>query len=126
MKKEFESWVRTRSSAPLAYNAVDDLYLNPHVQARYEAWKASRVALTPQAPDVCSECNDTGKVYDESGDGPWSCYACTGNPEVIGYANSDELDNMLDDRTAVLSPRKTSFHTVPVYRLIHAQNKSFQ
>ncbi|HFO1336927.1 TPA: hypothetical protein ACHIU4_004690 [Pseudomonas aeruginosa] len=39
---------------------------------------------------------------------------------MIGYANGDELDNMLDDRTAVLSPGKTSFHTVPVYRLIRA------
>ncbi|WMI32012.1 hypothetical protein GBBBJNDB_00321 [Pseudomonas phage Callisto] len=97
MKKEFESRIRTPSPAP-----------------------------APRTPDVCSECNDTGKVYDESGAGPWSCYACTGNPEVIGYANGDELDNMLDDRTAVLSPRKTSFHTVPVYRLIHTQNKSFQ
>ncbi|WPK40036.1 hypothetical protein ETTORE_0327 [Pseudomonas phage Ettore] len=50
MKEEFESWIRTRSSAPLAYNAVDDLYLNPHVQARYEAWKASRVALRVVLP----------------------------------------------------------------------------
>ncbi|EPV8688309.1 hypothetical protein ACWAUP_001982 [Pseudomonas aeruginosa] len=80
----------------------------------------ARAALAHRAPEVCSECSDTGKVYDESGDGPWSCYACTGNPEVIGYANGDELDNMLDDRTAVLSPGKTSFHTVPVYRLIRA------
>ncbi|MDY1208017.1 hypothetical protein, partial [Pseudomonas aeruginosa] len=39
---------------------------------------------------------------------------------MIGYANGDELDNMLDDRTAVLSPGKTSFHNVPVYRLIRA------
>lgn len=85
----------------------------------WEGWQA-RAALAHRAPEVCSECSDTGKVYDESGDGPWSCYACTGNPEVIGYANGDELDNMLDDRTAVLSPGKTSFHTVPVYRLIRA------
>ncbi|HGS8040033.1 TPA: hypothetical protein ACMFQF_002128 [Pseudomonas aeruginosa] len=84
-----------------------------------DAYRA-RAALAHRAPEVCSECSDTGKVYDESGDGPWSCYACTGNPEVIGYANGDELDNMLDDRTAVLSPGKTSFHTVPVYRLIRA------
>ncbi|MDI3949447.1 hypothetical protein QK393_25830 [Pseudomonas aeruginosa] len=85
----------------------------------WEGWQA-RAALAHSTPEVCSECSDTGKVYDESGDGPWSCYACTGNPEVIGYANGDELDNMLDDRTAVLSPGKTSFHTVPVYRLIRA------
>lgn len=88
--------------------------------AHYPTWEASRAALGYRAPEVCSECSDTGKVYEESGDGPWSCYACTGNPEVIGYANGDELDNMLDDRTAVLSPGKTSFHTVPVYRLIRA------
>lgn len=64
----------------------------------------------------CAVCVDSGKVYDISGEGPWKCYACTGSHKVIGYANGDELDNMLDDRTAVLSPVKTSFHTVPVYR----------
>ncbi|WP_407334467.1 hypothetical protein [Pseudomonas aeruginosa] len=64
----------------------------------------------------CAVCVDSGKVYDISGEGPWKCYACTGSHEVVGYANGDELDNMLDDRTAVLSPVKTSFHTVPVYR----------
>ncbi|MDY1511942.1 hypothetical protein [Pseudomonas aeruginosa] len=64
----------------------------------------------------CAVCVDSGKVYDISGEGPWKCYACTGSHEVIGYANGDELDNMLDDRAAVLSPVKTSFHTVPVYR----------
>ncbi|HEH8494789.1 TPA: hypothetical protein SH495_005516 [Pseudomonas aeruginosa] len=91
-----------------------------HSNTAWRAWKMARAALAHRAPEVCSECSDTGKVYDESGDGPWSCYACTGNQEVIGYANGDELDNMLDDRTAVLSPGKTSFHTVPVYRLIRA------
>ncbi|EQA6245234.1 hypothetical protein ACX5G2_002129 [Pseudomonas aeruginosa] len=64
----------------------------------------------------CAVCVDSDKVYDISGEGPWKCYACTGSHEVVGYANGDELDNMLDDRTAVLSPVKTSFHTVPVYR----------
>ncbi|MDI3943768.1 hypothetical protein QK430_27310 [Pseudomonas aeruginosa] len=68
----------------------------------------------------CAACVDSGKVYDISGEGPWKCYACTGSHEVIGYANGDELDNMLDDRTAVLSPVKTSFHTVPVYRQARA------
>ncbi|HFL6317878.1 TPA: hypothetical protein ACG4O8_000854 [Pseudomonas aeruginosa] len=77
----------------------------------------------------CAVCVDSGKVYDISGEGPWKCYACTGSHEVIGYANGDELDNMLDDRTAVLSPVKTSFHTVPVYRearaaLAHAPTSS--
>ncbi|HGM5697404.1 TPA: hypothetical protein ACKPZN_003842 [Pseudomonas aeruginosa] len=96
-----------------------DTYFGCCTQHLWEGWQA-RAALAHRAPEVCSECSDTGKVYDESGDGPWSCYACTGNPEVIGYANGDELDNMLDDRTAVLSPGKTSFHTVPVYRLIRA------
>ncbi|MFU5407381.1 hypothetical protein ACM7XA_30800 [Pseudomonas aeruginosa] len=104
-----------RSMNLRAIEASDALDLN----LRLQGWQA-RAALAHRAPEVCSECSDTGKVYDESGDGPWSCYACTGNPEVIGYANGDELDNMLDDRTAVLSPGKTSFHTVPVYRLIRA------
>lgn len=66
--------------------------------------------------EACSECSGSGKVYDVSGDGPWSCYACANTSEVVGYANGDELDNMLDDRTAVISPVKTGFHTVPVYR----------
>lgn len=112
----FERFVRKHCGMP-AHIAVnwDAKFTND----AWEGWKA-RAALAHRAPEVCSECSDTGKVYDESGDGPWSCYACTGNPEVIGYANGDELDNMLDDRTAVLSPGKTSFHTVPVYRLIRA------
>lgn len=104
-----------RSMNLRAIEASDAQDLNLQLQG----WQA-RAALAHRAPEVCSECSDTGKVYDESGDGPWSCYACTGNPEVIGYANGDELDNMLDDRTAVLSPGKTSFHSVPVYRLIRA------
>lgn len=56
MKEKFESWIRTRSSAPLAYNAVDDLYLNPHVQARYESWKASRVALMKDYVPMPRQC----------------------------------------------------------------------
>ncbi|MFU7056384.1 hypothetical protein ACM75V_13940 [Pseudomonas aeruginosa] len=115
-REAFELFVRKHCGMPehIAVN-WDAKFTND----AWEGWKA-RAALAHRAPEVCSECSDTGKVYDESGDGPWSCYACTGNPEVIGYANGDELDNMLDDRTAVLSPGKTSFHTVPVYRLIRA------
>ncbi|WPK39003.1 hypothetical protein Cassandra_0327 [Pseudomonas phage Cassandra] len=65
MKKEFESWIRTRSPAPLAYNAADDLYLNPHVQARYEAWKASRMALRVVLPKshMASEYAPKTKVF---------------------------------------------------------------
>ncbi len=84
-----------------------------------DAFLASHPAVEQAGGDErvkCAVCVDSGKVYDISGEGPWKCYACTGSHEVIGYANGDELDNMLDDRTAVLSPVKTSFHTVPVYR----------
>jgi len=35
--------------------------------------------------------------------------------EPVGWVNSDELDNMLDDRTATLSPVRTGFHGKPVY-----------
>lgn len=77
---------------------------------------AEKVLAKLRRFNECAVCVDSGKVYDISGEGPWKCYACTGSHEVIGYANGDELDNMLDDRTAVLSPVKTSFHTVPVYR----------
>ncbi|HFK2233628.1 TPA: hypothetical protein ACGXEV_000367 [Pseudomonas aeruginosa] len=84
-----------------------------------DAFLASHSAAEQAGGDErvkCAVCVDSGKVYDISGEGPWKCYACTGSHEVIGYANGDELDNMLDDRTAVLSPVKTSFYTVPVYR----------
>lgn len=35
--------------------------------------------------------------------------------EPVGWVNSDELDNMLDDRTATLFPVRTGFHGRPVY-----------
>src|SRR5690554_7178263 len=35
--------------------------------------------------------------------------------EPVGWVNSDELDNMLDDRTATLFPVRTGFHGKPVY-----------
>ncbi|HHE7821418.1 TPA: hypothetical protein ACPFLH_001117 [Pseudomonas aeruginosa] len=117
-------WVKNRRGQPEKLKNTGQTYIMIEKCETLDmlewAIERARAALAHRAPEVCSECSDTGKVYDESGDGPWSCYACTGNPEVIGYANGDELDNMLDDRTAVLSPGKTSFHTVPVYRLIRA------
>lgn len=50
MREEFEAWVRTQVPEPslatvLAYSAGNDLYLNTHIQGRYEGWKASRAAL---------------------------------------------------------------------------------
>lgn len=36
--------------------------------------------------------------------------------ELVGYANFDQLDNMLEDRTAILHPKKTGFAGTPVYR----------
>lgn len=90
-------------------------------------WMSSIASKHPEQADgaqgereACAECSGSGKVYDVSGDGPWTCYACANTSEVVGYANGDELDNMLDDRTAVLSPVKTGFHTVPVYRRARA------
>ncbi|HBP5009154.1 TPA: hypothetical protein L5632_006809, partial [Pseudomonas aeruginosa] len=118
-RAKFEYWASDEGIYPKAIERSGNCYKLAQTQSYWMAWQA-RAALAHRAPEVCSECSDTGKVYDESGDGPWSCYACTGNPKVIGYANGDELDNMLDDRTAVLSPGKTSFHNVPVYRLIRA------
>lgn len=35
---------------------------------------------------------------------------------LVGYANGDELDNMLDDRSTTISPIKTGQHRVAVYR----------
>ncbi|HEJ1456487.1 TPA: hypothetical protein SLU67_002754 [Pseudomonas aeruginosa] len=56
MREEFEAWVRTQVPEPslatvLAYSAGNDLYLNPHIQGRYEGWKASRAALRVELPD---------------------------------------------------------------------------
>lgn len=93
--------------------------LDEHLAQVFETGMALSESVEQAGGDErvkCAVCVDSGKVYDISGEGPWKCYACTGSHEVIGYANGDELDNMLDDRTAVLSPVKTSFHTVPVYR----------
>lgn len=36
--------------------------------------------------------------------------------ELVGYANFDQLDNMLDDRTATLHPKRSGFAGTPVYR----------
>lgn len=38
-----------------------------------------------------------------------------GSQEPAGYVNTDELDNMLDDRTATLSPVKNGWYTKPLY-----------
>jgi hypothetical protein len=38
-----------------------------------------------------------------------------GGSEPVGYVNSDELDNMLDDRQATLSPKQTGWHRKPLY-----------
>lgn len=55
MREEFEAWVRTQVPEPslatvLAYSAGNDLYLNTHIQGRYEGWKASRAALRVELP----------------------------------------------------------------------------
>ncbi len=57
MREEFEAWVRTQVPEPslatvLAYSAGNDLYLNTHIQGRYEGWKASRAALRVELPDA--------------------------------------------------------------------------
>ncbi|HHL2226954.1 TPA: hypothetical protein ACQ30J_000662 [Pseudomonas aeruginosa] len=56
MREEFEAWVRTQVPEPslatvLAYSAGNDLYLNTHIQGRYEGWKASRAALRVELPE---------------------------------------------------------------------------
>ncbi|MBI8355626.1 hypothetical protein JEY77_29225 [Pseudomonas aeruginosa] len=56
MREEFEAWIRTQVPEPshataLAYSAGNDLYLNPHIQGRYEGWKASRAALMVELPE---------------------------------------------------------------------------
>ncbi|MBD9573785.1 hypothetical protein IB260_00560 [Pseudomonas sp. PDM23] len=55
IREEFEAWVRTQVPEPshataLAYSAGNDLYLNPHIQGRYEGWQASRAALRVELP----------------------------------------------------------------------------
>lgn len=56
MRDEFEAWVRTQVrgaslATVLVYSAGNDLYLNPHIQGRYEGWKASRAALRVELPE---------------------------------------------------------------------------
>ncbi|HIE3934907.1 TPA: hypothetical protein ACXNHW_005986 [Pseudomonas aeruginosa] len=80
MREEFEAWIRTQVPEPslatvLAYSAGNDLYLNPHIQGRYEGWKASRAALRVVLPDdgiedcqrdwqnSCRDNFDTGYCY---------------------------------------------------------------
>lgn len=80
MREEFEAWVRTQVrgaslATVLAYSAGNDLYLNPHIQGRYEGWKASRAALRVELPDdgiedcrrdwsnSCRDNFDTGYCY---------------------------------------------------------------
>lgn len=80
MREEFEAWVRTQVPEPslatvLAYSAGNDLYLNTHIQGRYEGWKASRAALRVELPDdgiedcrrdwqnSCRDNFDTGYCY---------------------------------------------------------------
>ncbi|HEJ1524565.1 TPA: hypothetical protein SLU70_001472 [Pseudomonas aeruginosa] len=67
MREEFEAWVRTQVPEPslatvLAYSAGNDLYLNTHIQGRYEGWKASRAALRVELPEVGSAPD--GAKYD--------------------------------------------------------------
>lgn len=57
MREEFEAWVRTQVrgaslATVLVYSDGNDLYLNPHIQGRYEGWKASRAALRVDLPRV--------------------------------------------------------------------------
>lgn len=80
IREEFEAWVRTQVPEPslatvLAYSAGNDLYLNTHIQGRYEGWKASRAALRVELPDdgiedcqrdwqnSCRDNFDTGYCY---------------------------------------------------------------
>lgn len=80
IREEFEAWIRTQVPEPshataLAYSAGNDLYLNPHIQGRYEGWKASRAALRVELPDdgiedcqrdwpnSCRDNFDTGYCY---------------------------------------------------------------
>lgn len=78
----------------------------------------SMSAAPPAAgvPEECHECKGSGEVYGVSGDGPWSCYACSSNQEPVCYANFGELDNMLNDRTATVSPIKNGWYGVALYR----------
>jgi len=36
--------------------------------------------------------------------------------EIVGYVNGDELDNMLNDRCATISPVRNTWYKTPIYR----------
>ncbi|MDV2663551.1 hypothetical protein [Pseudomonas aeruginosa] len=62
MREEFEAWVRTQVrgaslATVLVYSDGNDLYLNPHIQGRYEGWKASRAALRVELPRLMKQSN---------------------------------------------------------------------
>jgi len=46
------------------------------------------------------------------------------NQEPVGYANGDELDNMLDDRYAMLGQDKTGWYATPLYKAAGAKEKT--
>ena len=71
IREEFEAWIRTQvpeqfHPAALAYSAGNDLYLNPHIQGRYEGWKASRAALRVELPECFDKRDVQGLDYDET------------------------------------------------------------
>lgn len=97
MRAEFEAWANSFfANAPTKYKRdalpKDDPnygdYVSMPLQAAWQAWQASRAE-------------------------PVVAPAVQGAP--VGWVNSDELDNMLDDRTATLFPVRTGFHGKPVY-----------
>lgn len=66
---------------------ADLLYRPEGTMTAKEAWWAGYRAGKGLPPDTprkealkatsgCSECGDTGMVFDVSGEGPWSCYCC--------------------------------------------------
>lgn len=130
---QWNAWqARAALSAPPAAGTTSDQY---RAELYDEVWQKARdmgygnvtdalvelerIKAAPPAagvPEECHECKGSGEVYGVSGDGPWSCYACSSNQEPVGYANFGELDNMLNDRTATVSPIKNGWYGVALYR----------
>lgn len=81
----FEAEERKHSSN-LNRQPSDGQYENPCTQSAWEGWQA-RAAHIASKP----------------------------NAEPVAYVNGDELDNMLDDRTATIQSSRTGYRATPLY-----------
>jgi hypothetical protein len=57
-----------------------------------------------------------GRAPSRAADGQQGTAASTADESPVAYVNGDELDNMLDDRTATIQTNPSGFRKTPLYR----------